>query len=54
MSHVFTDYCKTTPSEDIKLVLGNITDPKEREEFIKELEVEYIAIQEHYDLHSQD
>lgn len=54
MSHVFTDYCQTTPSEDIRLVLENITDPKEREEFLKELEDEYNAIQEHYDLYPQD
>lgn len=54
MSHIFTDYCKTTPSEDIKTTLEQITDPEERQEFIKNLEVDYTAIVEHYELYPQD
>lgn len=54
MSHITTKYCKTTPAENIKTNFESITDQKEKEEFIKNLKVEYEAIVEHYELNPQD
>ncbi len=54
MSHIFIGNCKTTPSEDIKKTLAQIVNPEERQKFIKELEVDYTAIVEYYELYPQD